>query len=32
MAAPAYEETGGTLLARRTAGVFVYVMIAVSVF
>ena len=32
MASPAYEETGGALLARRTAGVFVYVMIAVSIF
>jgi hypothetical protein len=32
IASPAYEETGGALLARRTAGVFVYVMIAVSIF
>jgi len=27
-----YEQAGGSLLARRTAGVFVYVMIAASIF
>lgn len=29
---PVHDQAGGSLLARRTAGVFVYVLIAVSVF